>query len=123
MRIRNDWLGQFKGSERRVLIAAGVGVVGLAAVALVLGVRQLGSFHGNELDVNKAQVGVRQILTDPVYGYGRNNVSTVSCNHGRNPVVQKGGTFTCEVHINGTKRQVTVVFRDDNGTYEVDRPR
>lgn len=121
--IRNGWFGQGKYSERRLLIAAGAAVACFAVVALILGVRQLGSFHANELDVDKAQAAVRQVLTDPVYGYGRNNVSTVSCNGGRNPVVQKGGTFTCEVHINGTKRQVTVVFRDDNGTYEVDRPR
>ena len=37
--------------------------------------------------------------------------------------VKKGDTFTCEVSIDGTKRQVTVTFQDDKGTYEVGRPK
>jgi hypothetical protein len=38
-------------------------------------------------------------------------------------MIQKGGTFTCEVVVDGRKRVVTAVFQDDSGTYEVDRPR
>ena len=36
---------------------------------------------------------------------------------------KKGDTFACEVSIDGTKRQVTVTFQDDSGTYEVGRPK
>jgi Domain of unknown function (DUF4333) len=75
------------------------------------------------LDVNKAQAGVQQILTDETNGYGAKNVQGVKCNNGQNPTVKKGGTFNCEVSIDGTQRQVTVTFQDDNGTYEVGRPK
>jgi hypothetical protein len=37
--------------------------------------------------------------------------------------VKKGETFDCEVSIDGTKRQVTVTFQDNEGTYEVGRPK
>ncbi len=47
----------------------------------------------------------------------------VVCNNGDDPEIEKGGTFTCEVIVDGRKRQVLAVFQDDNGTYEVDRPR
>jgi hypothetical protein len=50
-------------------------------------------------------------------------VSDVNCNDGANPEVKEGDTFTCEVSIDGTKRQVTVTFQDDDGTYEVGRPK
>ena len=43
-------------------------------------------------------------------------------NDGQSPTVKKGDTFNCEVSIDGTKRQVTVTFQDDSGTYEVGRP-
>jgi hypothetical protein len=104
---------------------AGVGlpIVVAAPVVLVLTLRQPGFSDTKELDVNQAQFGVHQILTDPVNGYGRNKVSRVSCNNGRNPIVEKGRGFTCEVQIKGITRRVSVVFRDDNGTYEVGLPR
>jgi len=76
-----------------------------------------------ELDIDKAQTGVQQILTDETNGYGAKNVKDVKCNGGKNPVVKKGDTFTCEVSIDGTKRQVTVTFQNDDGTYEVGRPK
>jgi uncharacterized protein DUF4333 len=60
---------------------------------------------------------------DPLDGYAERNVTSVVCNHGRDPVIQKGTTFTCEVLVAGRKRNVTAVFQDNNGTYEVDRPR
>ena len=112
-----------KGSTRAI-----GGVLGaLAALALVavliLGFWKPGFFVTTKLDVNKAQQGVQQILTDESDGYGAKNVSDVKCNNGQNPRVKKGDTFTCEVSIDGTKRQVTVTFQDDKGTYEVGRPK
>ena len=60
---------------------------------------------------------------DEANGYGAKNVKDVKCNDGQSPTVKKGDTFNCEVSIDGTKRQVTVTFQDDNGTYEVGRPK
>ncbi|MGI9124305.1 MAG: DUF4333 domain-containing protein [Mycobacterium sp.] len=93
------------------------------AIVLVLGFWKPGVFVTTKLDVNKAQQGVQQILTDESNGYGAKNVSDVKCNNGQNPTVKKGDTFNCEVSIDGTKRQVTVTFQDDKGTYEVGRPK
>ncbi|MDP9165928.1 MAG: DUF4333 domain-containing protein [Actinomycetota bacterium] len=105
-----------------------LGVVGaLVAVVLIvvgiLGFWKPGWFVTTNLDVGAAQTGVQQILTDQTNGYGAKNVQDVKCNNGANPKVVKGGTFDCEVSIDGTKRQVTVTFQDDSGTYEVGRPR
>ena len=104
------------------------GVIGLlaaiiVAVVLVLGFWKPGFFVTTKLDVNAAQTGVQQILTDETNGYGAKNVKDVKCNNGQNPTVKKGDTFNCEVSIDGTKRQVTVTFQDDKGTYEVGRPK
>lgn len=93
----------------------------IAAVGLVMWMRD-GS-GGTRLDVHQAETGVAQILSDPVYGYGANDVAAVACNNGRNPRVEVGATFTCAVDINGTVRQVTVEFTDIDGTYAVDGPR
>ena len=90
---------------------------------VVLGFVKPGFFWTNKLDINSAQSGVRQILTDEANGYGAKNVKDVKCNDGQSPTVKKGGTFNCEVSIDGTKRQVTVTFQDDDGTYEVGRPK
>lgn len=76
-----------------------------------------------ELDVTAAQDGVVQVLTDPINGYGRDEVTDVQCNNGVNPTVRKGRTFTCAVVVDGAQRQVTVEFSDNAGTYAVDRPR
>ena len=107
--------------------ALGVVLGALAAVAvlavLILGFWKPGFFVTTKLDVNKAQQGVQQILTDESNGYGAKNVKDVKCNNGANPTVKKGDNFTCEVSIDGTKRQVTVTFQDDKGTYEVGRPK
>ena len=92
------------------------------AVVLVLGFWKPGFFVTTKLDVNKAQQGVQQILTDETNGYGAKNVKDVKCNNGQNPTVKKGDTFDCEVSIDGTQKQVTVTFQDDKGTYEVGRP-
>ena len=103
-------------------ILGGLGAL-LLALLLVLGFWKPGFFVTTKLDVNKAQQGVQQILTDESNGYGAKNVKDVKCNNGANPQVKKGDTFNCEVSIDGTKRQVTVTFQDDKGTYEVGRPK
>ena len=77
----------------------------------------------NVLDVRQAETGVQQILSDPINGYGANDVESVKCNDGTDPIIEEGKGFACQVTINGAHRQVQVVFRDDAGTYEVDGPR
>jgi hypothetical protein len=89
----------------------------------VLGFWKPGFFVTTKLDVTAAQTGVAQILSDEANGYGAKNVKDVKCNDGSSPTVKKGDTFDCEVSIDGTKRQVTVTFQDDSGTYEVGRPK
>ena len=95
----------------------------IVAVVAVLGFWKPGFFVTTKLDVSSAQSGVQQILTDESNGYGAKNVKDVKCNDGQSPTVKKGETFDCEVSIDGTKRQVTVTFQDDDGTYEVGRPK
>jgi Domain of unknown function (DUF4333) len=115
-----------QGSKRSLTVIGGViGALAaiIIAVVLVLGFWKPGFFVTTKLDVNKAQTGVRQILTDETNGYGAKNVKDVKCNNGQNPTVKKGDTFNCEVSVDGTKRQVTVTFQDNNGTYEVGRPK
>ena len=99
-------------------------VVAIVVIAVgILGFWKPGWFVTTNLDVKAAQTGVQQILSDQTNGYGAKNVEGVNCNNGSNPEVVKGGTFDCDVSIDGTKRQVTVTFQDDSGTYEVGRPR
>ncbi len=95
----------------------------VAAAVLVLGFWAPGWFVTTKLDVNKAQEGVQHILSDETNGYGAKNVKDVTCNHGENPTVKKGRSFDCNVSIDGAKRQVTVTFQDNKGTYEVGRPK
>jgi hypothetical protein len=118
--------GGEEGSKRSLAVIGGV--IGLlaaiiVAVVLVLGFWKPGFFVTTKLDVSAAQSGVQQILTDEANGYGAKNVKDVKCNNGQSPTVKKGDTFNCEVSIDGTKRQVTVTFQDDKGTYEVGRPK
>jgi hypothetical protein len=118
--------GTEKGAKRSGLM------IGLLVVALPLLIIAAilvmlfwipGFLVTTKLDVNAAQSGVEQILTDEANGYGAKNVEDVKCNDGQSPTVKKGDTFDCEVSIDGTKRQVTVTFQDDDGTYEVGRPK
>ena len=114
------------GSKKsKGIILGGVGALAVVILIVVgvLGFWKPGFFVTTNLDVKAAQTGVQQILTDQTNGYGAKNVQDVSCNNGANPKVVKGGTFDCDVSIDGTKRQVTVTFQDDSGTYEVGRPR
>ena len=106
-----------------MLVIIGAVAAVLVAVVLVVGFWIPGFFVTTTLDVSKAQQGVQQILSDETNGYGAKNVKDVKCNNGKNPEVNKGDTFTCEVSIDGAKRQVTVTFQDNDGTYEVGRPK
>lgn len=104
----------------------GAAAVGLLALTVLLAVVLRGVIGGAgavELDVTAAQAGVSRVLTDPINGYGREDVSNVRCNNGVNPTVREGDSFTCIVTVDGAQRQVLVVFSDDAGTYSVDRPR
>ena len=112
-----------KGGQLALFIAVGLIAISAAAALLMVGLSRFDVLKGKVLDVSKAEAGVQRILVDPVDGYGVTSVSDVVCNNGNDPEITKGATFTCEVIVDGRKRQVLVVFRDDNGTYEVDRPR
>jgi len=115
-----------KDSQLATIAGAVVAVVLFGGLALVGGLWFSGYFGGGSgtvLDVGRAEAGVQQILSDPINGYGANNVTDVECNGGKNPQVEAGKGFSCEVAINGAQRRVQVVFRDDAGTYEVDGPR
>lgn len=104
----------------------GVGITGLLALALLLALVMRGVIGGSgplELDVTHAQDGVRAVLTDPIDGYGRDDVTDVRCNNGVNPRVRRGGGFSCVVTVDGAQRRVLAEFTDDAGTYAVDRPR
>lgn len=108
------------------MLLTGAAVTGTLALAVLLTLILRGVVGGPgpvELDVTHAQDGVRQVLTDPINGYGREDVTAVRCNNGVNPTVKKGGSFTCLVTVDGDQRQVLAEFSDDAGTYEVDRPR
>lgn len=100
-------------------ITAAVAVIG----ALVVGVWVWKFRTSTVIDVAQAEAGVRQILSDPVNGYGANTISALRCNDGKNPSAAKGDSFTCDVEIDGTVRHVTAVFSDDKGTFAVDGPR
>jgi len=105
------------------VIVAAVLVGAVAAVAVAVGLLAFGAFDRQVVDVAKAQDAIKKVVTDPTTGYGIDNVTDVRCNDGKNPSAKKGDTFTCQVTVDGKKRQLTAVFVDDNGTYEVDRPR
>ncbi len=94
----------------------------MIGAVLVLGFLWPAWFVTTKLDVNKAQTGVQQVLTDETNGYGAKNVKDVKCNGGSDPTVKKGGTFDCTVSIDGAQKHVTVTFQDSKGTYEVGRP-
>lgn len=106
-----------------LLIAVGVIAISAAVIGIMVGLSRFDVLKGKVLNVSKAEAGVQRILLDPTDGYGVTSVTDVVCNNGDDPEIKKGGSFTCEVIVDGRKRQVLVVFSDDNGTYEVDRPR
>ena len=106
-----------------MLIAVGVIAISAGAIGMMVGLSRFDVLKGKVLNVSKAESGVQRILVDPADGYGATNVTNVVCNNGNDPEIKKGATFTCDVVVDGRKRQVLVVFQDDEGTYEVDRPR
>jgi hypothetical protein len=113
-------------SKKSMGLLLGIGGAVVALIVIVLAVTAFwlpGWAVSKELDVKAAQTGVQQILSDSENGYGAKNVENVVCNGGKNPPVEKGGTFTCDVDVDGTKREVTVTFQNNDGTYEVGRPR
>jgi hypothetical protein len=114
---------QPKHSMRWLLIGGGVLVGAIAAAVVVVALLRFGVLDGQVLNVSKAQEGVKQVITDPITGYGIADVTDVKCNNGDNPTAKKGASFTCDVTVAGKKRRVRAIFIDDNGTYEVDRPR
>jgi hypothetical protein len=101
-----------------------VSAIGLSALALLLVLvgGPLKSLTADKLDMTATQAGVRNVLTDPTSGYGLADVKDVTCNHGVDPTIAKGTTFTCDLTISGHPAQVTVRFLDDDGTYSVGRP-
>lgn len=107
----------------RAAVTLGLLTATIIAALMLAGFLWPGFFVTTELNVDKAQAGVQQILGDETNGYGAKNVEDVICNGGKNPVVKRDDSFDCEVSIDGTKRKVTVTFRDNAGTYEVGRPR
>lgn len=114
---------QPKRSMRWLMIGGGVLAGAIAAGVVVLALLRFGLLDGRVLNVNKAQDGVKQVITDPITGYGIADVTDVKCNNGNNPTAKRGASFTCDVTVAGKKRRVRAVFIDDSGTYEVDRPR
>lgn len=119
---RKKFLGMPISGRAAVTLAALTGAIVVAV--LVLGLVWPGFLVTTKLNIDKAQAGVQQVLSDDTNGYGAKNVKDVICNEGRgNPTVKKDDTFDCEVSIDGSKRKVTVTFQDDSGTYAVGRPR
>ncbi len=53
--------------------------------------------------------------------YGAIDVTDVSCPSGQQ--VETGSQFSCTLVADGAPRTVTVTVKDDQGTYEVGRPR
>ena len=91
----------------------------LLALAVIVTFMLRGVVGGSgplELDVQHAQDGVRDVLTDPINGYGQDTVTDIRCNNGVNPTVRAGATFNCAVTVDGAQRQVLVLFPDDAGT-------
>ena len=89
----------------------------------MLGFWKPGFFVTTKLDVNAAQSGVQQILTDETNGYGAKNVKDVKCNNGAEPHRQEGRHLRLRGQHRRHQAQVTVTFQDDKGTYEVGRPK
>ena len=112
-----------KPPRRALLFGVGAAVaVGLAvAIGAVLAGKNTSSTA--VLDVSAAQRGVEQVLLDPVDGYGLTSVGSVVCNDGVNPTVERDTSFSCDVVVDGERKQVAAIFQSDDGTYAVDRPR
>lgn len=98
-----------------LLVSALVAVV---AVVGVLGFVTPGYFVSRVLDQASVQDGVRSILRTQYHLPG---VAEVACPPGQ--PVRPGATFDCTVAVDGRPATVSVVLKDDQGGYEVSRPR
>ena len=99
-----------------MLIAVGVIAISAGAIGMMVGLSRFDVLKGKVLNVSKAESGVQRILVDPADGYGATSVTNVVCNNGNDPEIKKGATFTCDVVVDGRKRQVLVVFQDARGS-------
>lgn len=97
-------------------------IIGGAALAVVVVVLVVvfgfGLGRSTNLDQAAAEAGVEEIVTGT---YGASSVSDVSCPSGKS--IEKGASFDCSLQVDGIARTVTLTFTDDDGTYEVSRPR
>ncbi|SNS20085.1 DUF4333 domain-containing protein [Rhodococcoides kyotonense] len=103
------------GSSKTALFV----ILGLVAAILVIGGVLFATLGGNTtLDRAAAESGVEEIVTGT---YGSAGVTDVSCPDGQQ--VERGSSFDCTLNVDGISRTVTLTFTDDEGTYEVSRPR
>ncbi|GAA5154614.1 hypothetical protein GCM10023321_26740 [Pseudonocardia eucalypti] len=109
--VRRSW-ATVPGWLLAVALAAVVGVVG------VLGFVKPGYFVARVLDQASVQDGVRSILRTQYHLPG---VTDVACPSDQ--PVQSGLAFDCTVTLDGRTAAVTVLLKDDQGGYEVSRPR
>lgn len=109
-----------KHGRTTTLVVTATSVV--AVVVAVVGVVAGGWFGSTELNVTAAQGAITKLLAKPENGFG-SAVTDVTCNHGQNPTVVKGASFTCTATIDGTSRQLTATFTDDTGNYDISAPR
>ncbi|MGL4307031.1 MAG: DUF4333 domain-containing protein [Mycobacteriaceae bacterium] len=105
------------GSQKGLLIGLVSGGVALLAILLFTAFVAPGFALSKKLSQDAAESGVQTVLTD---SYGAKDVSDVKCPS--DIKVESGSSFTCEVSVEGTKREVSVTFTDNKGTFEVGRP-
>jgi hypothetical protein len=96
-------------------------VIIVVALAIV-GTSKVASKDGKKVAVADVQTEVQQVLVDRITGYDSSDITNVRCNNGQDPTVKNGGSFTCKVSVRGEQHQLTVTFKDANGTYEVGLP-
>ncbi|MFC7961474.1 DUF4333 domain-containing protein [Rhodococcoides kroppenstedtii] len=106
---------QSSSSSKKVLFIVGGIIAVLLAVVVAAG---LFLFRSNTFDNAAVQDGVAKIVTE---SYGAIDVSDVSCPSGQK--AETGTQFTCTLTTDGVPGSVTVTVKDDDGTYEVGRPR
>ena len=99
-----------KSSLPWILAAAGVLLV--VAIVLVLGFVVPGWFRATVFDENAVAGGVEQILTEQGLA-----VDAVSCPP--NMAVEVGNTFSCQVTIDGERRDVSITVHTEAGEYTV----
>ena len=109
------------GSTGRTVLIIGA-ITAVLVLVIVVALLVVANQDTKKIAVDGVQREVQQILTDRVTGYSADDIKNVNCNNGRNPTVEKGGTFTCDVNVRGQQRQLTVTFQDNDGTYSVGLP-